>query len=220
MKKTQDWLLGDKGDVARDDLGRGIAFNDSKIRFLSSRCEGRVTLDIGCVQHNPQNYKSRYWLHRALKERAKQLVGLDLYAPGVEFLSENGYEVITADAQNFNLNQRFEVIVAGDLIEHLDCVAGFLRCCREHLVDGGRLLISTPNPWYWKNSVKAALKGEVFKNAEHACWFCPVTLKQVAARFGFRVVDVRFGSRGFMPGLIPLPRAVRHTSFFAELEVA
>lgn len=201
------------------DFGDEIAFDDHKIRFVMKYCRGKEVLDLGCTQHNPENYRSRYWLHKAIKEVASAVTGMDLYEDGVTFLNNAGYTVVHGDAQAFELNREFDVIVAGDLIEHLEDFHGFLESCKRHLRKDGRLLISTPNPWYWKNIVKAAANVEVSNNREHTCWLCVRTLRQLVARHGFEVGEIRFGSRYLRDRIMPLPRGWKHTSFHCELFV-
>ncbi len=63
-------------------------------------------MDIGCVHHNPENYRSRYWLHKALVAVAKSVTGIDLYEPGVAYLNEIGYKVQVANAECFDYCDR------------------------------------------------------------------------------------------------------------------
>jgi len=215
--KSQD-LLGSRTSANIRDFSESYDLDDHKIRFVVPYCRGKDVLDIGCIQHNPENYRSKYWVHGALRQVAKSLVGLDLYEEGVQYLHKLGYNVVTADAQGFSLNLTFDVIVAGDVIEHLENFDGFIESCKRHLRPGGRLLISTPNPWYWRYVVKSALFKRVQSNPEHTCWLCPVTLAQLLARHGMRVVEVAFGSRYLRDRLMPLPGGLRHTSFHAECQ--
>lgn len=196
-----------------------IAFDDHKIKFMCEYARGKKVLDVGCVQHNPEQYRSPYWVHRALKEVATKLVGLDLYEDGVNHLTERGFDIRYGDAQDFDLNDTFDVIVAGDIIEHLEDFHGFFACCKKHLSANGKLLISTPNPWFWHRIGAAAIIKRVPCNSEHTCWFCPTTLRQIASRHGFTVNRVEFGSRSTKERLMPLPTWLKHTSFHAELSV-
>ncbi len=202
--------------VLRKDFGEEIAYNDTKISFAIKYCRGKSVLDLGCVQHNPENFKSKYWLHKALKEVARVLVGLDLSEEGVKYLQSKGFNVILGDAQCFELKRKFDVIVAGDLIEHLEDFHGFFESCKKHLEPNGRIIISTPNIWHWKFIVKAALFGRVNPNPEHTCWFDPQTLQQLAERHDLKMGEVEFGSRYLRDRLVPLPRILKHTSFHAE----
>ncbi len=196
-----------------------IDFKNHRIKFFCKYAKEKNVLDIGCVQHDPDNYALPEWVHKALKVVAKTVIGLDYYAAGVTKLKSLGYNVICADAQNFQLNEKFDVIVAGDLIEHLDNISGFLECCKSHLRPDGLLLITTPNPWYWQNILAAAAYGIYGKvklvNKEHACWLCPQTLSQTVARHGLIVTKIEFGSQKFYNRLLPLPRMIKHTTFHA-----
>lgn len=206
-----------KPDVA--DFGDDIAFEDHKIAFAVKYCRGKSVLDIGCVQHNPENYRSRYWLHKALVAVADSVVGIDLFEAGVRYLNDRGFDVRLADAQQFELDRKFDVIVAGDVIEHLEDFHGFLASCKLHMHSGSHLLVSTPNPWYWKYVVKAAIKVEVDNNPEHTCWLCPRTLRQLTNRHGLEVGEIVFGSRYRQDRWMPLPRGWKHTSFHAEIHL-
>jgi 2-polyprenyl-3-methyl-5-hydroxy-6-metoxy-1,4-benzoquinol methylase len=193
------------------------AFGDHKIVFMVKYCKDKDVLDIGCVEHNPQAYNSRFWLHKAVKAVARSILGLDLHEEGVKVLQAQGFNVILADAENFDLGRTFDVIVAGDIIEHLGDLNGFLTSCRKHLRPDGRLLISTPNPWYWRNIVKSALHKEVLNNPEHVVWICARLLRQLVHRHGMEVGEIQFGSRFMRDRLLPLPRGWKHTSYHAEV---
>jgi len=219
MKSDNRWLRGARFSADTNDFSEEIAFNDHKIVFVLKHCRDKDVLDLGCVQHNPENYKSRFWLHKALKSVARSLEGIDLYEPGVSYLNSIGFNVSLGDAQAINKDRKYDVIVAGDLIEHLEDFSGFFESCKKHLKQNGKLIISTPNPWYWRNIVKALLFSRVSNNPEHTTWFCPVTLEQLAARHDLKIVDIEFGSRYLRDRLLPLPRGIKHTSFHSVLRV-
>jgi len=195
-------------------FGEGIATDDSKTAFFLRHARGRSVLDVGCVQHDPANYQSKYWLHKALASEASSIVGLDLYQPGVDYLVERGFNIRHGDACNYDLGRTFDVIAAGDIVEHLGNIDGFLSCSRRHMHAASTLVVSTPNPWYWRPMVKALLADEVSNNPEHTCWYCPRTFRQLAARHGIKVDEIQFGSRYAKDRYAPLPRRWRHTSFY------
>ncbi len=213
----QKHLLGSNYRADVGDFALGVAWSDHKIRFMTKHCGGKSVLDIGCVQHNPENYKSRYWLHKALAQVASELEGIDFYEDGVRYLREKGFKVFCDNAQNFDRGRVFDVITAGDVIEHLENLDGFIESCKRHMHADSRLLISTPNPWYWRNVIKAALYGDVSNNPEHTCWLCSRTLRQLVNRHGMDIGEVVFGSRYLRDRLMPLPRGLKHTSFNAEV---
>ncbi len=215
---SHQWMLGGDLKPRAADFSQNIAFADHKIRFAVDHCRGKSVLDLGCVHHNPENYASQYWLHKALAAVSGSLEGLDLYEEGVEFLKDLGFSISVGNAEDFDLGRTFDVVVACDLIEHVEDLSGFLDSCDRHLAPGGKILISTPNPWHWRNTVKAALFGRVSVNPEHTLWMCPVTLQQLVSRHRMTMTSIRFGSRYLRDRLVPLPGGVKHTSFHAVVE--
>lgn len=213
-----DWILGNRYKADERDFSESIAWDDHKIRFCVEYCRDKDVLDLGCVQHDPANYQSKYWLHKALRSVSRSIVGMDLYEDGVSYLSSLGYDVVAGNAEHFDLGRQFDVIVCGDLIEHLQNLHGLLESCKRHLRRDGYLLISTPNPWYWRNVAKAFLHGRVSNNPEHTMWLCPVTLSQLVSRHGMQVERVCFGSRYLRDRVIPLPKGIKHTSFHAAVK--
>lgn len=206
----QDHLIGREGAVDPDQ--GETDFDDAVIAFLCRHARGRRVLDLGCVNHNPENARSRHWVHKALVAVADTVVGLDLYAEGVESLRAQGFDVRHGDASAFSLESRFDVIVAGELIEHLGHPAGLIACARRHLAPDGVLLLTTPNPWHWRLLIKAALAADVRPNREHVAWYCLATLGSLLAREGFAIVEFQRASRYLPDRLMPLPPGLRHTT--------
>ena len=42
------------------DFGEGIAFSDHKVGYVLSAVNGKDVLDLGCVSHDPENYRSPF----------------------------------------------------------------------------------------------------------------------------------------------------------------
>ncbi|WPL11553.1 class I SAM-dependent methyltransferase [Thiorhodovibrio litoralis] len=213
----KDYLLGDRGRA--HPKGKGIALKDPKIAFVRKYTKNKRVLDLGCVQHNPNNHSNPYWLHKAIADNALSVIGLDLYEEGVEVLKRRGYHVIHGDAEQFNLGEKFEVIVAGDLIEHLSNPGRMLWCVSRHLEESGRFVIVTPNPWYWRFTLKALFLGRAGPNPEHTCWFCLQTLTHLLSRYGMAVVESEYATvqygyrwRRLFDLVMPLPRLLKYNS--------
>ena len=207
------------GTALKSDPISEVAWYYHRISFFVGHARGKDVLDLGCVQHRPENYSSKFWVHKALVRVSRRVVGLDLYEEGVRFLQQRGYNIVHADACNFDLGEKFDVIVAGDIIEHVDNVSGFFLSCARHLKSSGVLLITTDNPWFWKNYVKAVLFGRVSNNPEHVCWYDPVLLHQVARRFGFCMEENEcvYGAREWYLNIMPLPCLLKYPTFHSVL---
>lgn len=199
--------------------GGGDASRDQKLSFFAERCRGKKVLDLGCVHHNPANARSAFWLHGRLAAVTDRLTGLDLYEDGVRVLRDQGYNVVHGDAQNFDLGETFDVICGGDIIEHVANPGHLLASAKRHLEPEGVLLLSTPNPWYWRFLVRAVLSGGVVPNPEHVSWFCRYTITTLLRREGFTVESIDVGSRRTSDHWLPLPRFVRFNTLFVEARI-
>ena len=162
---------------------------NERFKLIKPYIENKTVLDIGCCG---SRYKLEGWLHLNIKKSSKNVFGIDKSKECIEFLREKGYDVEVANAENFNLNQKFEVIVAGELIEHLSNFQGFLNSVRKHLKEDGLLILSTPNMFYFREILFLILKGYPTVNPEHTCWFDEVTLQQLLGRFGFSVEKIMY----------------------------
>lgn len=141
-------------------------------------------LDIGCAV----GFHRDDWMFRNIKSVAKSIRGIDLDADSVRQIREMGFDIEVGNAQSFDLNDTFDLVHAGELIEHLDNPGGFLDSVKKHLGDDGCLLITTPNALRISNFLYAATGG-LRVNAEHTCWFCEYTIKTLLERKGFEVVE-------------------------------
>ncbi len=149
--------------------------------------EGRTVLDIGAGSgiNRPD------WMHAAVAGVATETVGVELDADLAARARERGYDVRTADAQALDLGRTFQVVWAGELIEHLSCAGGFLDGARDHLDPGGQLVLTTPNAFAVSNFVYR-IGGRPRVNRGHTCWYDETTLTQLLQRHGYEVVEVSY----------------------------
>jgi 2-polyprenyl-3-methyl-5-hydroxy-6-metoxy-1,4-benzoquinol methylase len=148
---------------------------------------GESVLDVGCASR----YGKPDWLHGLLAKKCNDLVGIDVNETSIKKIEAEGFNVVLADARDFDLGRRFDTIFAGELIEHLDDVRGFLSSARRHLRPGGQLVLTTPNAFYVGCFVyRWGGHGQV--HPEHTCWFCEDTLRHVLQVNGFPNVAISF----------------------------
>lgn len=149
---------------------------------------GPDVLDVGCVDHSADTC-SPLWLHGVLARRFPDVVGVDISREGIATLTKSGYaNLYVADAQELRLDRSFDTIVAGEIIEHVENPGRFLAAATKHLKLGGRLILTTPNPFslmYVLYSIKNFPKTCV--NPQHTMWFCPSTMRELAVRTGYEI---------------------------------
>ena len=86
----------------------------------------------------------------------------------------------------------FDVVWAGEVLEHVADVVGLLAEVRRVLRWGGTLLATTP----WHGRVVVATDAHFDPRADHLRFFSARTLRAVLADAGFASVDVRRAGRG------------------------
>ena len=68
----------------------------------------------------------------------------------------------------------FDVIIAGELIEHLKNPGVFVEHCKSLLNNGGIFILTTPNPFGFPLIVQVLFEGyPAGINKDHKLWFDP-----------------------------------------------
>jgi SAM-dependent methyltransferase len=160
----------------------------SKESWLHPYIEGRRVLDLGCVCHKLDRPDIPL-LHDFIRTHAESVLGVDCLTDAVAEMKQQGYNVVCADVEKMDLGDTFDVITAGDIIEHLNSPGRFLARCAAHLEPGGLLLVTTPNPVTFERWMRVLVSGTIDCNKEHTCWFTARVLRQLAERFGFVISD-------------------------------
>lgn len=130
-------------------------------------------------------------MHALIANVASEAVGVELDDDLAEQARARGYDVVAGDAETIALDRTFDVVFAGEVIEHLSCAGGFLDNVRRHLTDDGRLVLTTPNAFAVANFVYR-FGGQPRVNAGHVSWYDEVTLSQLLQRHEFEVLDVQY----------------------------
>ena len=157
-----------------------IKYEDYREGIIKDYILGKTVLDLGAG-----SIRCRF-LHRFVAKNSKEAIGLEIDEKRARNIRNKGYNIILGDAQNFNLNRKFEVIIAGDLIEHLTNFEGFFNSSYNHLNKGGKLIINTPNI-HSINLLIRALFGKVHLYEEHTCAFNAQLLNQLINNYKFKV---------------------------------
>jgi hypothetical protein len=154
-----------------------------RIEALVDAARGRRVVHVGFVDELMESKQAGgVWLHARLAGVATSLVGLDLDEAGVEAARAQGHHVYAVDAQSAEAVralglERADVVIAGELIEHLDAPGPFLRAMHE-LAD--ELVLTTPNAYRIANFL-VPLSGREAVHPHHTAWHSPQTLRRLLA---------------------------------------
>lgn len=167
-------------------------------------------LHVGCCGDEwlfDQVWANGQPLHKVLAEHVgkENLLGTDLNEKTSSRLREMGYPVIHADAESLDkllgsweeqvgrpwgFSPRFDVLVAGELIEHLTCPGAFLEAAKPFVSPQGKLLVTTPNAFGFWSWIAYGLRGVPEIHPEHTCWHSSRTLKNLLERHGWDVIHL------------------------------
>jgi 2-polyprenyl-3-methyl-5-hydroxy-6-metoxy-1,4-benzoquinol methylase len=143
---------------------------------------GPEVLDVGCAGHrvtpdHPQ------WLHGRLRAQFR-VTGIDISEANIAMMRGLGFDNLhVQSADSFELDGRYNTIVAGEILEHLSNPGLFFARARKHLAPGGRLVLSTPYAFSLMYALYALHHfPNTCENAEHTSWFCPRTIAELARR--------------------------------------
>jgi O-antigen biosynthesis protein len=178
----------------------------SHLLMLAEVRDGARVLDVGC---------STGYMAERLVARGCTVVGLER-DPASAALAERWCErVIVGDVEDLGDRARieagFDVVLLGDVLEHLVDPWDTLRFVRGLLADGGVAVVSLPNVAAWP--VRLGLLAGRFEYSDfglldrtHLRFFTRATAHELFDRAGFVVERERFAHLERTPG--PLRRAL------------
>lgn len=174
----------------------GERFEDATA-FYRQYFQGLTVLDIGMVGHAIENSFKADWRHDNIRKIAARTVGIDIVEKAVLDLQQKGYDVRLVDATSeVDIGERFERVVLGDVIEHVDNPVALLRFAARHLAPGGLIVCTTPNPLYIGNFLEIIRNGILIANAEHISWITPSNAMELASRAGLSLTRLHHYSGG------------------------
>lgn len=168
-----------------------------RTEHLVRAVRGRRAVHVGFVDSGCWEYHDRFdsWLHAHLDRSATGLVGLDLDEAGVDRARELGFEAHAVDCSDAAAVAALglepaEVVVAGEIIEHLDDSGSFLEGLHSLVEPGGQLVVTTPNASGLLNAGAAALAGYEVNHPDHVTLYSCFTLTNLLERHGWQLDEV------------------------------
>lgn len=160
---------------------------DNRSEYISKLCAGKRVLDVGVVDHEShQHENAATWLHRQIVSVASHTLGVDIVTEGVEALARNGYNVRRCDITTDRIDEVFDVMIVGEVIEHLSNPGALFEAAGRNLVAGGTLLVTTPNPYYI-NRVRLHMFAKSYDSADHVTYLFPSGMAELAQRAGMEL---------------------------------
>jgi 2-polyprenyl-3-methyl-5-hydroxy-6-metoxy-1,4-benzoquinol methylase len=152
----------------------------------------KIILEVGC---------STGYVSARLKKNGCRVYGIELEPEAAQAAREHCENVLNADIEKleklpYNSGQ-FDLIIFGDVLEHLRNPELILKKLRPYLKDEGFIVVSLPNITYW--SVRLKILMGKFEYTEHGIldmthirFFNFRSAKKLLEKSGYRIIKQDF----------------------------
>ena len=173
-----------------------------RLDVIREMCAGKRVLHLGCTgaPFTAEAIESNMLLHFVLEGVAADLWGLDTDLAGIETLKSHGSkQIIYGDLEHLDaveLDQTFDIIVAGEIIEHLSNPGLFLGGVKRFMDAETLLILSTINAYCGMRFLWYGVRGKrgrvEFVHPDHVAYYSYSTLKLLIERHGLHVENFMF----------------------------
>lgn len=177
-----------------------------RLDLIRQMCAGKRVLHLGCTNYpyTKDAIGSDMLLHFELEKVTSELWGIDADSEGIEILQHHGSKnLVQGDLealQNCELKGTFDVIVAGEVIEHLNNPGLFLNGIKRFMDDSSELILTTVNAYCAMRFFYYGARGRRGKaepvHPDHVAYYSYSTLKLLAERHGLEVKRFYFYDLG------------------------
>lgn len=142
-------------------------------------------------------------LHKTMMTIAKSVIGLDIDRDGIEKAKKEGIQNIfycnvenIGDIKMSSFRKEFDIILAGEIIEHLSNPGLFLENIKGFFSSKTEMIITTPNALCLHRYIYTFFTGYERVHPEHMCYFSYNTLKELLVRHGFIIKETYYYTLG------------------------
>lgn len=169
----------------------------SKHEAIIGRCTGKRVLHLGCVGNNDSGTAHKVaaspsTLHLKLSAAAN-VTGVDISGDAVEEYRRSGIcdNILVGNVEKLNelsLKPEFDLVVIGDLIEHLSNPGKMLDGVRSLCRRDTRVILTTPHAFGLAPFLRH-LSGRFREGLQHVMTFNSQNLTHLVHRHGFKVEE-------------------------------
>ena len=177
-----------------------------RVDFIVDACRGKKVLHLGCTNwpYTREAIANEMLLHFELEKVAAELYGFDFDQAGLAMIEDAGAKnLFRADLEKLDevgLDETFDVIIAGEMIEHLNNPGKFLEGIQRFMNPETQLVITTINAYSGLRFLIYALRGKGGYNEpvhpDHVYYFSYRTLNLLIERANLEVKEFYFYDLG------------------------
>jgi hypothetical protein len=207
MKIEPEVLKYLKGETFKTSLFVDIGKEKHKIisreAAITEMVKNKDVIHIGCSDHIPvinQKISNNTWLHKLITNNAKNCVGIDIDKESIDFIKkETGFrnvyhgDILTDNFEALN-ERKWDYVVFGEIVEHLDNPVHFLKGFKEKYGDKvDKFIISVPSI-YNIHQFKNMMNYLEIINSDHRFWFTPYTITKILVSAGFNPEKITYSN--------------------------
>lgn len=168
-----------------------------RLDFIKQICAGKKVLHLGCTNYpyTKDAIENNMLLHFELEKITGDLWGMDSDQVGIDVLNKHGSkQIVLGDLENLDaldLHETFDVIIAGEMIEHLNNAGLFLNGIKRFMSTDSCLVLTTINAYCGMRFVYYGLRGKRGKaepvHPDHVAYYSYSTLSKLLSRYDLNV---------------------------------
>lgn len=166
---------------------------ENRSLFLLDAAKDKKVLHLGCVDtgFTEKRIETDQLLHSKLEKVTLHLTGVDSNNEGLEQLKKLGFsDLVLADIEEkLPISSKYDVIIAGEIVEHLSNPGKFLYHIGELMTKNGSLIVTVPNAYCLTNFIRVLFNNIETVHEDHVCYYSYVTMRALLKRFGFEVTE-------------------------------
>ena len=173
-----------------------------RVDFIKEHCKGQKVLHLGCTNYpyTEDAIANNMLLHSDLEKIAGEIYGFDFDQKGLEILKNAGSKnLFQADLEHLDevpLDEKFDVIIGGEMIEHLSNPGLFLQGIKRFMGPDTRLILTTINAYCALRFAMYGLRGKGGRNEpvhpDHVSYYSFKTLNLILERQGLELNEFYF----------------------------
>jgi SAM-dependent methyltransferase len=177
-----------------------------RVPYLVERCRDQRVLHLGCTNspYTVESLADGSLLHNKLQGVAAELWGVDNDVDALRTLAARGAtNLVEADLEQLDkadLPEHFDVVLAGEIVEHLSNPGLFLTSVTQLMGPETRLVLTTTNAYCAMRFVRYALRGRGGRvepvHPDHVAYYSYATIRVLLVRHGLTIDRMAFYDLG------------------------
>ena len=165
--------------------------------FILEKCKRKKVLHLGCVDEGltVERINTGSLMHIQIMKISREVLGIDKSKEGIRLLQNEGINnIILGDVEHLDSikelqGEIFDIILATEIIEHLNNPGLFLQSAKTLFSQNTDMILTTPNAFRF-TEFGYNFKGYEFVHPDHNYWFSWKTLSSLLIKNGYVINEI------------------------------